>query len=430
MKSMALAQTETCPMTTPRAAAGQGRTGAFRLRRGAVLGVVMSGLLSGCALLPAAGPTAGAFVGNVDESAVQYRDGYLLIPVDNSVLAYQQEEARPSFRGIASRSLPNDTGIGVGDVVQVTLFEAGVGGLFSSLNAGGQGSSSVHLPEQQVARDGSITIPYAGRIRVAGSTASAVESRIVAALRDRAIEPQAVVAVAQGNSTAVTVTGDAVTGASVPIPTSGLKLLDLIARVGGPKAPIYETAVSLTRGGRTVQMPFSELVNDPSEDVYVRPGDVVLLTRQPRTYVALGATGKSDQLPLQGYEMSLAEALAQVGGLNPNLANPMGVFVLRREPAAEMLARYEGQAFKRVDPSDPVATRLAGEMPVIYRFNLREPSGLLYSQDFKIHSGDMVYVATAPYVPIKQAFDAFNGIVSPAANTVSAAAIAAIRLDQ
>ncbi|MAU96277.1 MAG: hypothetical protein CMP81_10360, partial [Fulvimarina sp.] len=99
MMATQLAQTETCQMTTPRAPAGQGGAGAFRLRRGAVLGVVMSGLLSGCALLPAAGPTAGAFVGNVDESAVQYRDGYLLIPVDNSVLAYQQEEARPSFRG-------------------------------------------------------------------------------------------------------------------------------------------------------------------------------------------------------------------------------------------------------------------------------------------------------------------------------------------
>ena len=394
-----------------------------------VLAALAAGLLSGCAALPSAGPTAGAFVGNVDENAVQWRDGYLLVPVDSNVLAYQQEEPRPSFRGIASQSLPSDTGIGVGDVVQVTLFEAGVGGLFSSLNSGGQGSSSVRLPEQQVARDGSITIPYAGRVRVAGSTASAVESRIVAALRDRAIEPQAVVAVAQGNSTAVTVTGDAVQGASVPIPTSGLKILDLIARVGGPKTPIYETAVSLTRGGRTVQMPFSELVNDPSEDVYVRPGDVVLLTRQPRTYVALGATGKSDQLPLQGYEMSLAEALAQMGGLNPNLANPNGVFLLRREPGAEMVARYEGQAFTRAAPGED-ATHLRGEIPVIYRFNLREPSGLLHAQDFRIHDGDMLYVATAPYVPVKQALDAISGVVTPALTAANTASIISNRLDR
>ncbi|MBO0906612.1 polysaccharide export protein, partial [Jiella sp. MQZ13P-4] len=388
------------------------RRKAVRARGGCarlVLAGLAAGLLSGCAALPSAGPTAGAFVGNVDESAVQWRDGYLLVPVDRTVLAYQGEEPRPSFRSIAGLSLPGDTGIGVGDVVEVTLFEAGVGGLFSSLNAGGQGSSSVHLPAQQVARDGSITIPYAGRIRVAGSTAATVEKRIVAALKDRAIEPQAVVAVSQGNSTTVTVTGDAIGGASVPIPTSGLKILDLIARVGGPKTPIYETAVSLTRGGRTVQMPFSELVDDPTEDVYVRPGDVVLMTRQPRTYVALGATGRSDQLPLQGYEMSLAEALAQVGGLNPALANPMGVFVLRREAGAEMLARYEGEAFKHSDPGDPEATRLTGQVPVVYRFNLREPSGLIFAQDFKIRSGDMVYVATAPYVPVKQVFDAFNG---------------------
>ncbi|TFF22911.1 polysaccharide export protein [Jiella endophytica] len=427
MGSTATGRNETCGTA---AACGADRRGEPQRRRvaGVALSALMAGLLSGCAALPAAGPTAGAFVGNVDETAVQWRDGYLLVPVDPTVLAYQQEEPRPTFRAIASRSLPSDTGIGVGDVVDVTLFEAGVGGLFSSLNAGGQGSSSVHLPAQQVARDGSITIPYAGRVQVAGSTASTVEKRIVAALRDRAIEPQAVVSVAQGNSTAVTVTGDAVTGASVPIPTSGLKLLDLIARVGGPKTPIYETAVSLTRSGRTVQMPFSELVNNPEEDVYVRPGDVVLLTRQPRTYVALGATGKSDQLPLQGYEMSLAEALAQVGGLNPTLANPMGVFVLRREPGPEMLARYEGAAFERTAPGEPGATRLSGDVPVIYRFNLREPSGLIYAQDFRIHSGDMIYVATAPYVPVKQAVDALSGVVTPTLSAVSTVSILSDRL--
>ena len=120
--------------------------------------------------------------------------------------------------------------------------------------------------------------------------------------------------------------------------------------------------------------------------------------------------------------MSLAEALAQVGGLNPALANPKGVFVLRREPGAEMVARYEGQAFTRAGPGED-ATRLAGEIPVIYRFNLREPSGLLYAQDFRIHSGDLVYVATAPYVPVKQALDAISGVVTPALTAANTASI-------
>ncbi|MBO0661591.1 polysaccharide export protein [Jiella sp. MQZ9-1] len=389
-----------------------------------ILSAAVAGLLSGCAVLPSVGPSSGAFVGNVDENVVQWRNGYLLVPVDKTVLAYQQPEVRPSFRSIANQKLPRDTGIGVGDTVQVSIFEAGVGGLFSSLGSNGQGSSSVVLPPQEVARDGTINIPYAGRIKVAGATAGTVEKRIVAALRDRAIEPQAVVTVQKGTSTSVTVTGDAVAGRTVPIPTSGLKILDLVASVGGPNAPIYETAISLTRRGQTIQMPFSELVNTPSENVFVEPGDVVLLTHQPRTYVALGATGRSAQLPLQGYEMSLAEALAQVGGLSPNLANPAGVFVLRREPAREMLARYQGKAFKSASLTDPKAISLSGNIPVVYRFNLREPSGLIYSQDFKIHTGDMLYVATAPYVSVKQAFDAFNGSLSPLSATASAVSAA------
>ena len=161
----------------------------------------------------------------------------------------------------------------------------------------------------------------------------------------------------------------------------------------------------------------------------MRPGDVVLLTRQPRTYVALGATGRSDQLPLQGYEMSLAEALAQVGGLNPSLANPKGVFLLRREPGAEMLARYEGQAFTRAAPGED-ATYLKSEIPVIYRFNLRQPAGLLQAQDFRIHDGDMLYVATAPFVPVKQALDAISGVVTPALTAANTASLLSDRLSR
>ncbi len=49
------------------------------------------------------------------------------------------------------------------------------------------------IPEQTVGRDGGITVPYAGRIRVAGKTTRAVQQTIEKALEGKAIQPQVLV---------------------------------------------------------------------------------------------------------------------------------------------------------------------------------------------------------------------------------------------
>ena len=81
--------------------------------------------------------------------------------------------------------------IGIGDSVSVTIYEAAAGGLFSNP------STSPHValarvrprsPKQVVARDGSITVPYAGRVSVVGKTPPEVEAAIVERLEGKAIE--------------------------------------------------------------------------------------------------------------------------------------------------------------------------------------------------------------------------------------------------
>ena len=83
---------------------------------------------------------------------------------------------------------------GVGDVVSVSIFEAAAGGLFIPLEAGVRPGNFITLPNQRVDNRGNISVPYAGPIRAAGRTPSEVQQEIVDALKNRAIEPQAVVA--------------------------------------------------------------------------------------------------------------------------------------------------------------------------------------------------------------------------------------------
>ena len=75
--------------------------------------------------------------------------------------------------------------------------EAAAGGLFGSSPTTGvsPGSRSVTIPEQVVARDSSISVPFADRIPVAGKSTVEVQRTIEQRLAEKAIEPQAIVIV-------------------------------------------------------------------------------------------------------------------------------------------------------------------------------------------------------------------------------------------
>ena len=81
----------------------------------------------------------------------------------------------------------------MGDVVSVTIFEAAAGGLFIPAEASVRPGNFVTLPNQEVDNNGNISVPYAGNIRAKGRTPVEVQQAIVDALKNRAIEPQAVV---------------------------------------------------------------------------------------------------------------------------------------------------------------------------------------------------------------------------------------------
>src|SRR6185437_14771477 len=83
---------------------------------------------------------------------------------------------------------------GIGDTVSVTVFEAAAGGLFIPIEAGVRPGNFVTLPDQAVDNDGNISVPYAGTIPAAGRTNVEIQNDIVARIRNRAIEPQVVVA--------------------------------------------------------------------------------------------------------------------------------------------------------------------------------------------------------------------------------------------
>jgi polysaccharide export outer membrane protein len=369
--------------------------------------VAIAGLLAcltaACAALPTAGPT----VRDVERQASEAdRRRFAIIDIDDTVVAALRGAPAESLAARFPQSAaPPPARIGVGDTLAVTIWEAAGGGLFSVAPAEGvtPGSRSVALPEQTIGRDGMITVPFAGRIAAVGRTPFEVQRAIEQRLKEKAIEPQAIVTITKNPSRSVTVSGETVAGARIPLSPGGDRLLDVIAAAGGAKSPLYETFVRLSRGGVTATIAMERLVSNPTENIYAQPGDVVTLVRLPQTFAVFGAAGTNALIPFAADHMTLAEALAKAGGLQDQRSDPAGVFLFRYEPPERI------KALGRPLP----ATGPDGLTPVIYRLDLRDARSFFLARRFPIDDKDILYIANAELTELQKFFTLLNTLTGP-----------------
>ena len=299
-----------------------------RLNAGIILTAVAI-MAAGCSIMPASGP-AGPDVraGQRDPESLPFAT-VKVAPHVVSVLAANAPELGKAFR---DSHPPRAIVFGVGDVVSVTIFEAAAGGLFIPSEAGVRPGNFVNLPNQAVDNNGNVSVPYGGQIRAAGRTPQQVQDEIVNVLKNRAIEPQAVVATVDQRTSLVSVLGDVNTPSRFPANAAGEHILDTITRAGGPKSQGYDTWVMLERSGRREIVPFGALVYEPRlNDIWTHPNDTIYLYREPQTFVAFGASGQQGEFNFGAWRISVAEGLAKAGGLNDNQAEPANVFLYRGE---------------------------------------------------------------------------------------------------
>jgi len=370
--------------------------------------IAFSGLLlCGCSFFPAQGPSASDVVQQSVSGDPEGLPRYLVTDISPAAVAILKRVPNLTLAGRFGQhpGAPSPT-IGVGDTVSVTLWEAASGGLFSSAAVSGvtAGSHSAAIPDQPVGRDGQITIPYAGRVRVAGLTPSQVEKSIVGKLQGKAIEPQALVTVSKNVANSVTVTGEVTTGAQVPLSARGERILDVIALAGGIKAPVHDVFISLSRGATTAKIPMQALLANPRENIFVRSRDVITVESQPQTFTAFGSTGQNQLVKFEAAGITLEEAVAKAGGLQADMANPEGVFLLRAEVPS---------VAAQLDPAYPIPPG-ARTVNVVYRINLQDTATYFLARGFQMRNKDVIYVAASPSTEFYQAMRLFSTISQPA----------------
>jgi len=379
----------------------------LRVNFGLILHGAIVLALSACGWMPRSGPYSSDML-----AAGARGHDVAVVEVDAKSVGLLQASKAASLIGAFGDYRPaREQRIGVGDAVQITLWEAGPGGLFSSpvVDRNSAGSRSAVIPEQVVARDGSITVPFAGRIRVVDRTPPEIEDAIVQRLTGKAIDPQALVTVTRNISNTVTVMGQIEHGARVPLSVRGDRLLEVIATAGGEREPVSDIAVVLTRDQRTLRVPMEAVLDDPREDVFLQSGDFVTLVNDPQSFTAIGATGRNGLVPFEVAKLTLDEALAKVGGLADDRADPAAVFVIR----------FETEEVARALPQAAGVPLQPGGVPVVYHLDMRDPAALFLARRFPIRSKDIVYVSNAPLSDLQKVFGLINLLVSPAVTGVT-----------
>lgn len=372
-------------------------------------GVFLAICLSGCATFPDWLSASGASREQVRENHDTGRiEGIQLVDV-NDALARKLAESRRlgQFADIFPSAGTNNYLIGPGDIIEVSVWEAPPAMLFGAVvldpKVGPTTTRVVTFPEQMVTPDGTITMPFAGRVSVKGRNTQAIEEDIVKRLQGKANHPQVLVRVIKNNTSNVTVVGDVNNSTLMALTPKGERLLDALAAGGGVKQPVNRMAIQLSRKNVTAAMALDSVIRDPRQNILLKPGDVVTALFQPQSFSVLGATGKNEEIPFEAQGISLAQALARSGGLNDSRADARGVFIFRFEDA------------KLVDSQVPAEKAANGTIPVVYQVDLRDPASFFVTQNFPIQNRDVIYVSNSPAAEFEKFLRLLVSVAVPSA---------------
>ncbi|MGK9053086.1 polysaccharide biosynthesis/export family protein [Neorhizobium petrolearium] len=365
-----------------------------------VTAIMICAVLAGCQAVPGEGPltsdikaAAGqspAQIGRIDAAVFD------IVSVDSRTAKLVSDYVATALNrrfGIGGGG--GRVVIGVGDQLKISIFEAGADGLFSTSE-----SKQTNL-DVVVQPDGTAAIPYVGSVRFSGRTLEEARQAILSALASKAVEPDVIVSSVNTASRKVTVSGAVGSSSQVSLGLVGEKITDVIAKAGGPTGQPYETYVTLVRGKRTGTALLSSVIGNPSENIYVQPGDQIFVSRDPRTFTLLGAVRENARINFGASDLNLLEAVALGGGGNDAAVDAKGYFLFRYEEPDIVMGLLGTQRFNELLSKGMKSDR-EGRYPIVYSFDMTHPDSLLVGQTFPVKNRDVIYASRHNSVDLRK----------------------------
>lgn len=357
----------------------------------------LSTALCACSTLPSSGPTG---------AQVRKSIGDQQSPLAAEIVEVSDVGQIPQGRSPTPVSLPDlppppTDMVGPGDVLGISIYEVGVA-LFGNSRAASDAefdpTAKVQtLPSVRIDDNGYIVVPYAGRLYVQGKTVGEVQAQIRNALRGLSQNPQVLVTQREVINNSVILGGEVARPGRLVLQTNHETLTDVIALAGGYRGAAKDLVVRIARRDDIVDVRLGDLLAEPQFDVRVYPGDRLTLLSTPESFSVLGASGRSDQVPFQRSKVSLIEAVAASGGVNPAYGDPAAIFVFRY---------VKGEEGK--------------DLPVVYHLNMMKGGSYLLAQHFEIRDKDVLYFGNASANQPTKMIQLISQLFSPILTVTSA----------
>jgi polysaccharide export outer membrane protein len=338
--------------------------------------------LAGCAAFPHSGPTTHELARN--DSAENDRVEIVKVtPALAQQLAqglHDEQAARVDGAVTALGGNPTASPavrLAAGDQLTVTLW---------SFGAESDTVQPNQLGRYVVDREGDVSLPYAGRVALAGLELPEAQRRLTARFAGMGMfkRPSAVIALDQSASSAILVTGAIGDPKLVQWSPGGRTLAEALTEaLGGDSSLLREDGDARARAAVEVdvQRGTKLITSIPMETALratlaLQPGDRVIVRKQPKVYVTMlgGGIRQNGELAF-AHPPALTDALARASGLDTNVADGHAVFVLRRTGTGK---------------------------PQLYDFAWDRTQGMIAAQQFRLIDEDVVYVAEAPVVPVQK----------------------------
>ena len=342
------------------------------LRIAATLGLIA---LAACGRLPSSGPVVEDVVRGANDATPEFA----VYPVTRAFLPtvsrWPATGTVERLNWIGASQGPRHQLIQPGDMLAVRIWDSSDNSLLTAPE-----QKDVQLSEVEVAANGAVFLPYIGRIHVSGLSPDLAREEIQSSLETIIPSAQVQLNLAEGRANSVDLVGGVSSPGSYPMPDRNYSVLSLIAEGGGVRTDIDNPQIRLMRGGAIYGTSVETLLNQPRLDTRLQGGDRVFVEPDTRYFLSFGASGTQAQHPFPRDDLSAMDAVAIMGGINANRADPQGLLILREYPASALKPGIPG----------PRQTR------VVFTVNLTSADGLFSARNFRINPGDLLVATESP----------------------------------